>query len=157
MESRLLVPPTQPGGGVAGEEVETRSAVLRALRLYFIAVMGLAALASVVVLVRSVWLHESYPYNTLLFIPGVRFSDFTDNYTRMSHFGTPEFFSPGPLPFTYLAASAYAFLFFIRLSSQPFMFYLAAAGMYLLFTSMSEWGFAVLQRRLAIGIRQVGV
>jgi ABC-type arginine transport system permease subunit len=40
---------------------------------------------------------------------------------------------------------------------EPFMFYLAAAGMYLLFTSVSEWGFAALQRRLAIGVRQVAV
>jgi arginine/ornithine transport system permease protein len=40
---------------------------------------------------------------------------------------------------------------------EPFMFYLAAAGMYLLFTSVSEWGFAALQRRLAIGVKQVAV
>ena len=40
---------------------------------------------------------------------------------------------------------------------EPFMFYLAAGGMYLLFTSASEWGFAVLQRKLAIGVRQVAV
>ncbi|HEX5682484.1 MAG TPA: ABC transporter permease [Ideonella sp.] len=40
---------------------------------------------------------------------------------------------------------------------EPFMFYLAAGGMYLLFTSVSEWGFAMLQRKLAIGVRQVAV
>jgi arginine/ornithine transport system permease protein len=40
---------------------------------------------------------------------------------------------------------------------EPFMFYLAAGGMYLLFTSVSEWGFAALQRKLAIGVRQVAV
>ena len=40
---------------------------------------------------------------------------------------------------------------------EPFMFYLAAAGMYLLFTSFSEWGFAALQRRLAVGVKQVAV
>ena len=40
---------------------------------------------------------------------------------------------------------------------EPFMFYLAAAGMYLLFTSVSEWGFAALQRRLAMGVKQVAV
>jgi arginine/ornithine transport system permease protein len=40
---------------------------------------------------------------------------------------------------------------------EPFMFYLAAGGMYLLFTTVSEWGFAALQRRLAIGVRHVAV
>lgn len=40
---------------------------------------------------------------------------------------------------------------------EPFVFYLAAAGMYLLFTSVSEWGFAALQRRLAMGVKQVAV
>ena len=34
---------------------------------------------------------------------------------------------------------------------QPFMFYLAVASMYLAFTSLSELGFAWLNRRLAIG------
>ncbi|HSI58787.1 MAG TPA: ABC transporter permease subunit [Ideonella sp.] len=38
---------------------------------------------------------------------------------------------------------------------EPFLFYAAAAVVYLAFTSLSEWGFALLQRRLAIGTRKV--
>lgn len=37
---------------------------------------------------------------------------------------------------------------------EPFVFYGAAALMYLLFTSVSEWGFARLQQHLAIGSRK---
>ena len=40
---------------------------------------------------------------------------------------------------------------------EPFMFYLAAAGMYLLFPTVSECGFAALQRRLAIGVKRVNI
>ncbi len=40
---------------------------------------------------------------------------------------------------------------------EPFMFYLAAGGIYLAFTSLSELAFAWLQRRLAIGVRQVSL
>lgn len=38
---------------------------------------------------------------------------------------------------------------------EPFLFYSAAALVYLAFTSLSEWGFARLQRRLAMGTRRV--
>jgi His/Glu/Gln/Arg/opine family amino acid ABC transporter permease subunit len=40
---------------------------------------------------------------------------------------------------------------------EPFVFYLAVAGLYLLFTSASELGFAWLSRRLAIGVRRVSL
>ena len=40
---------------------------------------------------------------------------------------------------------------------EPFVFYLAAAGMYLLFTTVSELGFAWLGRRLAVGVRQASL
>jgi His/Glu/Gln/Arg/opine family amino acid ABC transporter permease subunit len=38
---------------------------------------------------------------------------------------------------------------------EPFLFYLAAGGIYLAFTSLSELGFAWLQRRLGVGTRRV--
>jgi len=38
---------------------------------------------------------------------------------------------------------------------EPFLFYSAAAVVYLAFTSLSEWGFARLQQRLAMGTRRV--
>jgi His/Glu/Gln/Arg/opine family amino acid ABC transporter permease subunit len=40
---------------------------------------------------------------------------------------------------------------------EPFVFYLATGGVYLAFTSLSELAFAWLQRRLAIGVRQVSL
>jgi arginine/ornithine transport system permease protein len=40
---------------------------------------------------------------------------------------------------------------------EPFLFYLAAGGIYLAFTSLSEAGFAWLQRRLSIGTRRVAM
>ncbi|MFZ2986826.1 ABC transporter permease [Ideonella sp.] len=40
---------------------------------------------------------------------------------------------------------------------EPFLFYGAAALMYLLFTSVSELGFAWLQKRLSVGNRQVAL
>jgi ABC-type arginine transport system permease subunit len=40
---------------------------------------------------------------------------------------------------------------------EPFLFYLAVALLYLAFTSLSELGFGWLQRRLAIGVRQVNL
>ena len=40
---------------------------------------------------------------------------------------------------------------------EPFVFYLAVAGLYLAFTSLSELGFAWLARRLSIGTRRVAL
>jgi len=40
---------------------------------------------------------------------------------------------------------------------QPFLFYASVAGIYLLFTSLSELAFARLQRHLATGVRKVGL
>lgn len=40
---------------------------------------------------------------------------------------------------------------------EPFLFYGVVAVMYLLFTTVSELGFAWLQRRLAIGVRRVAL
>lgn len=40
---------------------------------------------------------------------------------------------------------------------EPFVFYLAACGIYLAFTTLSELGFRWLRQRLAIGVRQVSL
>lgn len=40
---------------------------------------------------------------------------------------------------------------------EPFLFYAAAALMYLAFTTLSELGFAWLARRLSVGVRQVAL
>jgi arginine/ornithine transport system permease protein len=42
-------------------------------------------------------------------------------------------------------------------TQQPFLFYAAAGAMYLVFTSVSELGFAWLRRRYAVGVRQVRI
>ena len=42
-------------------------------------------------------------------------------------------------------------------TQEPFLFYAAAGGMYLVFTSASELLFAWLRRRFAVGIRQVRI
>jgi His/Glu/Gln/Arg/opine family amino acid ABC transporter permease subunit len=42
-----------------------------------------------------------------------------------------------------------------RATREPFVFYIAAGAVYLAFTSLSELGFAWLQKRLAIGVRRV--
>lgn len=41
-------------------------------------------------------------------------------------------------------------------TQEPFLFYAAAGAMYLVFTSVSELGFAWLRRRLDVGVRRVG-
>jgi arginine/ornithine transport system permease protein len=40
---------------------------------------------------------------------------------------------------------------------EPFIFFLAACGIYLVFTTLSELGFLWLRKRLAIGVRQVSL
>jgi len=40
---------------------------------------------------------------------------------------------------------------------EPFLFYVAAAVIYLAFTSVSELGFKLLQKRFAIGVKQVSL
>ncbi len=86
----------------------------RAVKVYWIATIVLTALALLVVGIRRYFLLEGYPYNTLLFIPEVRFSDFTIYSERFKHFGTEAFFSYPGHPFTYPAPVALVYAFFFR-------------------------------------------
>lgn len=74
----------------------------RALRAY-LALFGLlwfAALASV--FVQGGLLHKAYPYNTFLFIPEARFTDFTIFYPRFAAWDrTAAFFAHSGFPFFY--------------------------------------------------------
>ena len=51
--------------------------VRRALWWYALAVWGMTTLAVLFVSVRAYVFHRPYLYNSLLFLPEVRFSDFT--------------------------------------------------------------------------------
>ena len=64
--------------------------LFKGLRIYLITLLILTAVAWCVVGVRGRLLHEPYPRNTLLFIPQVRFSDFTDLSERVPHFAEPN-------------------------------------------------------------------
>src|SRR5208282_319862 len=97
----------------------------RAAKVYWIATIVLTALALLVVGIRRYFLHEGYPYNTLLFIPEVRFSDFTIYTERFKHFGTEAFFTSPGHPFTYPAPVALAYAFFFRCFSHPLRAFLA--------------------------------
>lgn len=91
----------------------------RAVKVYWIATIVLTALALLVVGIRRYFLHEGYPYNTLLFLPEVRFSDFTIYSDRFKHFGTLVFFTYPGHPFTYPAPIAMVYAFFFGCFSHP--------------------------------------
>ena len=97
--------------------------VMRCLFWWVVILGGLAVVGYLAAFINSQYLGLGYPYNTFLFIPQVRFSDFTIYYWRFTHFGTSQFWgsgSAGPVtvstwPFTYPAPAAYIYLLFFRL------------------------------------------
>ncbi len=114
------------GTGPGAERMTNHSVPLpRAVKVYWIATIVLTALALLVVGIRRYFLLEGYPYNTLLFIPEVRFSDFTIYSERFKHFGTEAFFSYPGHPFTYPAPVALVYAFFFRWFSHPLRAFLA--------------------------------
>jgi hypothetical protein len=77
--------------------------------LSFLAILW--SLAAVAVGVQTWIFHRTYPYDTILFIPEVRFSDFTIFYPRFEHYGKGDiFFSAPGFPFTYPAPLLICFL-----------------------------------------------
>ncbi len=108
------------GKGADAERMTKPSVPLpRAVKVYWIATIVLTALALLIVGVRRYLFHEGYPYNTLLFIPEVVFSDFTIYSERFKHFGTEAFFTSPGHPFTYPAPVALVYAFFFRGFSHP--------------------------------------
>jgi hypothetical protein len=117
---RELVPTAeiQPGPGEAD--------VRKSLVIYIGCLAALWLIALAVVGIRSAVFHCDYPYNTLLFIPARRFTDFTIFYPRFRVFGDPKaFFSPDGYPFTYPAPLLVCFLFLWRFFREPLVAYLA--------------------------------
>jgi Glycosyltransferase family 87 len=75
------------------------------------------SLAAVVVGVQTLIFHRTYPYDTILFIPAVRFSDFTIFYPRFDVYGKGDiFFSAPGFPFTYPAPLLICFLAIWKIS-----------------------------------------
>jgi hypothetical protein len=105
------------------------SPVSRAILLYIIILVGLSALALGIVSYRAYMLHKPYPYNTLLYDPNVRFSDWTDCTKRIAHFGEGNLLGRTDVGagYGYPAATVYLFLLFIRLFHNSLAAYLVAA------------------------------
>ena len=131
------MPPT-----LDARSTKTHSPVSRAIVLYILILAGLSALALGMVTFRGRVLHKPYPYNTLLYDPNFRFSDWTDCTRRIEHFGESNLLGRTDVGagYGYPAATVYLFLIFIRLFHDSLRAYLVAGlsifiGSTLLFSS----------------------
>ena len=105
---------------------QTRSMVTRAILLYILVLSGLFFFAYITVSVRAYVLHRPYPYNTLLYDPTVRFTDWTDCAKRIQHFGEPNLLGANG-GYGYPAATVYLFLLFVKFFHNSLHAYLFAA------------------------------
>ncbi len=107
------------------------SEVLSTLRLFFFILLALFLLEWMVALLAGQLLHLPYPYNSPLYLPSVRLTDWTDYLTRAGHIGEPHFLlrmGPGlGLPFAYPLPCLYLFVLFVRLFAHPTAAYIIAA------------------------------
>jgi Glycosyltransferase family 87 len=88
-----------------------RGIVRHALFTYLFILGILWGVAILVVSAQTFLFHRAYPYDTILFIPAVRFTDFTIFYPRFEHYGQGDiFFSAPGFPFTYPAPLLICFL-----------------------------------------------
>lgn len=96
------------------------------VRLYVIILSTLFVLTWTMVFVARVILHKHFPYNTPLMSGSVRFGDWTNFTTRVSHYGEPGMLSRNDLglPYPYPLPSLYIFLFFVRLFHHSLRAYL---------------------------------
>jgi hypothetical protein len=101
------------------------------LRLYLFAVVLLAVVGLSVVGIQRYLFHASYPRNTLLYEPNIRFTDFTSSSARVRHFGDPRMLSSREYGgkdypvFPYPTPAVYPHLFYNQFS-RPLRFYLAS-------------------------------
>ena len=99
--------------------------VRRSLRLYVACLGALWAVALLVLWIQPNMFGRAYPYDTLLFNPNDRFTDFTIFYPRLVTYGRPEeFFSPSWYPFTYPAPLLLCYLVIGRFVEWPLAAYL---------------------------------
>jgi hypothetical protein len=110
-----------PGTGHGLTEV-----VQKALGVYFACLAGLWAIALLAVQVQQRVFHrDSYPFNTLFFIPKHRFTDFTIFYPKLALFGDAQaFFSTKGGTYTYPAPLLLFNVGLFRLSQQPLAIYI---------------------------------
>src|SRR5579872_3425959 len=99
-----------------------------ALARYWLLIVGLFVLAVLVVWTRGAVFHRGYPFNTFLFDPKERFSDFWLFQPRLQRFGTPAFFShfgfpSASAPFNYPPFAALVLLAWYHLPGHPMLFY----------------------------------
>jgi hypothetical protein len=106
-------------------KIDAPDTARRALIRYAEILGALSLVAWIRVLVFGYVLHQPYPYNTFLFIPDARFSDFTIYYSRFRNFGggSGVFSAPGH-PFTYPAPCFIAYLLLVKLFAHPLAVYL---------------------------------
>jgi Glycosyltransferase family 87 len=109
------------------------SEIHRALWIYVVTLLVLTAVAWCVVGIRRSILHGADQRTTLLNDQRTTlldtekpFTDFTDLSQRVAHFGEPNMLSRTDLiePYPYPVPTIYAYLFFIRLFSNPLAVYL---------------------------------
>jgi Glycosyltransferase family 87 len=100
--------------------------VKSSLAVYFACLAGLWAIGLLAVEIQSRVFHRNYyPFNTLLFRPTHRFTDFTTFYPKLSVFGDPQaFFSPNGVMYTYPAPLLIFNVGLFRLSQQPLALYI---------------------------------
>src|SRR5579862_7507971 len=127
---------------------QRHSPVSRAMLLYVTVLVALSALAWSIVWFRGHVLHKPYPYNTLLYDPEVRFSDWTDCTIRIEHFGESNLLGRTDVGsgYGYPAPTVYLFLVFVRLFHNSLRAYLIAASLVFVGTTLL---FSAYVRRLA--------
>lgn len=104
-----------------------------ALKIYLAVLGGLWSVALLVTAVRGIVLRQGYPFNTFLFVPSVRFSDFTVYDARFAAWGQGDkFFSLPGFKFDYPAPMALGQLAFYKISPAPLMTYLAMVVLFAL-------------------------
>jgi Glycosyltransferase family 87 len=101
-------------------------AVSFALKVYLLCFSSLWGIAVLISCVRGFIFHSPYPFNTFLFIPAARFTDFSvyvPRFLAWSH-GSETFFTLPGYPFDYPAPLLVSELAFFKFTSAPMAAYL---------------------------------
>jgi hypothetical protein len=114
--------------------------VKRSLLVFSFCLAGLTLLAYAISFVNSVYLHRDYPYDTFLFDPAYRFTDFTGFYQKILDLGGGgEVLGLEPR-FNYPAPALYVYAFFIRPFPHPLeTFLIFTAGTAVLALAVLGW------------------
>jgi hypothetical protein len=105
--------------------------VRKALLAYLACLQGLWVVGLFAVGIQVGVFNREYPYDTLLFMPGARFTDFTVFYPRLAVFGNAAaFFSPDGYPFTLPAPLLLCQVALWKLTQHPLALYLGIVGLF---------------------------